>query len=118
VLDKLHALRIHGNKAAHGNQAFSRTALWLLREAYDLARWLHIQYGQGSTDSILPFQAPIHDSKDGVLVEGRERRQILEKLAAQEAQMEVLLGELDVARKMVATAEKKADEIQTLAMSR
>ena len=48
---------------------------------------------------------------------GRGRRQILEKLAAQEAQMEVLLGELDVARKIAATAEKKADEIQSLAMS-
>ena len=35
VLDKLHALRIHGNKAAHGDQAFTRTALWLLREAYN-----------------------------------------------------------------------------------
>src|SRR3954468_18920034 len=48
VLDKLHALRIHGNKAAHGEQAQSRNAVWLLREAYDLARWLYIQYGQGS----------------------------------------------------------------------
>ena len=117
VLDKLHALRIHGNKAAHGDQAFSRNALWLLREAYDLARWLYIQYGQGRTASILPFQAPVDESKDGVLMGGRERRQILDKLAAQEAQMEVLLGELDAARKIAATAEKKTDEIKALAVS-
>jgi type I restriction enzyme, R subunit len=117
VLDKLHALRIHGNKAAHGDQAFSRTALWLLREAYDLARWLYIQYGNGSANSISPFHEPVAASSEGALVDARERRKILEKLAAQESQMEALLVELDAARKAVATAEKKADEIQALAAS-
>jgi type I restriction enzyme R subunit len=117
VLDKLHALRIHGNKAAHGDQAHTRNALWLLREAYDLARWLHIQYGQGSAGSIPPFQAPSAISDDTAGAQGRERRQILEKLAGQEAQMEALLRELDVARKAATTAEKKADEIQALAAS-
>jgi type I restriction enzyme R subunit len=117
VLDKLHALRIHGNKAAHGDQAHTRNALWLLREAYDLARWLHIQYGHGTAGSILSFQEPKVGSRDEAVAKGPERRQILEKLAGQEAQMEALLRELDVARKAAATAEKKADEIQALAAS-
>ena len=47
VLDKLHALRIHGNKAAHGEPVKPQNALWLLREAHDLARWLFINYGDG-----------------------------------------------------------------------
>src|SRR5262249_44498346 len=47
VLNKLHALRMHGNKAAHGEPATSRSALWLLREAFDLGRWLFVQYGKG-----------------------------------------------------------------------
>ena len=47
----------------------------------------------------------------------REKRQVLEKLAAQEAQMEALLRELEVARQTAATAEKKAEEIQALASS-
>ncbi len=38
VLDKLHALRIHGNKAAHGEPVRAHHALWLLKEAHDLAR--------------------------------------------------------------------------------
>jgi type I site-specific restriction endonuclease len=117
VLDKLHALRIHGNKAAHGDQAHSRNALWLLQEAYDLARWLYIQYGNGTIASILPFRTPKADATGVTIVQGRERRNILEKLAAQETQMEALLGELDVARKAAATAEKKADELQALAAS-
>ena len=46
VLDKLHALRMHGNKAAHGEPVRAQHALWLLKEAHDLARWLCIQYGK------------------------------------------------------------------------
>src|ERR1041384_8430172 len=33
VLSKLHAIRMHGNKAAHGDKATTATALWILREA-------------------------------------------------------------------------------------
>ncbi len=47
----------------------------------------------------------------------REKRQVLEKLAAQEAQMEALLRELEEARQATVTAEKRADEISALASS-
>lgn len=117
VLDKLHALRIHGNKAAHGDQAFSQTAIWLLREAYDLARWLFIQYDNGSSVSINSFKPPTGDSQGAAFADERERRQILEKIAAQEAQMEALLRELDLTRTAVTTAEKQADEIRALSSS-
>lgn len=118
VLDKLHALRIHGNKAAHGEPATTRNALWLLQEAFDLARWLFIQYGKGDAKSIPAFVPPSPEGTDeskGQLK--REKRQVLEKLAAQEAQMEALLRELDAAREAAVTAEKKVEEIQSLASS-
>jgi len=119
VLAKLHALRIHGNKAAHGEPATTRSALWLLQEAFDLGRWLFIQYGKGDAGSIPAFEQPppegTEDSKGQLK---REKRQILEKLAAQEAQMETLLRELEAARQAAATADKKADEeIEALALS-
>jgi type I restriction enzyme R subunit len=115
ILDKLHALRIHGNKAAHGNEGYSRTALWLLQEAYDLSRWLFVQYGKGQISAIPPFQAPRPPPKESNSAEKRERRQILEKLAAQEAQMDALLRELDAARQTASAAEKKAEELQAIA---
>lgn len=118
VLDKLHALRIHGNKAAHGEPATTRNALWLLQEAFDLGRWLFIQYGKGDAKSIPTFVQPspegTEESKDQLK---REKRQVLEKLAAQEAQMETLLRELEAARQETVTAEKKADEVRALASS-
>lgn len=111
VLDKLHALRIHGNKAAHGEQVKPQNALWLLREAYDLARWLFVRYGGGNARELPTFQQPGMPQAAG----GRERRQLLEKLATQEAQMDSLLRELETARQQAIAAEKKAEEIQALA---
>lgn len=118
VLDKLHALRIHGNKAAHGEPATVRTALWLLQEAFDLGRWLFVQFAKGDAAAIPAFEQPSAEGVDeskGQLK--REKRQVLEKLAAQEAQMEALLRELDAAREAAVTAEKKVEEIQSLASS-
>ena len=118
VLDKLHALRIHGNKAAHGELATVPTALWLTQEAFDLARWLFLQFLKGDAATIPPFVQPVSEAADdskGQLK--REKRQVLEKLAAQEAQMEALLRELEAARAATSTAEKKVEEIQSLASS-
>jgi len=118
VLDKLHALRIHGNKAAHGEPATVRTALWLLQEAFDLGRWLFVQFAKGDAAAIPAFKqssAQGVDESKGQLK--REKRQVLEKLAAQEARMETLLLELDAAREAAVTAEKRVEEIQSLASS-
>ena len=111
VLDKLHALRIHGNKAAHGEPVRAHHALWLLKEAHDLARWLCIQYGQVKANQLPVFAQPSASDK----ADARERRQILEILSAQEAQMEALLSELEEARSKASEAEKEAAELKELA---
>jgi type I restriction enzyme R subunit len=113
VLDKLHALRIHGNKAAHGEPVHSQSALWLLREAHDLARWLCVQYGRASAEELGTFsQPPTPDQTDE-----RDRRRILEKLAAQEAQMDALLSELEETRSKAIAAEKEAADLKAIAQS-
>jgi type I restriction enzyme R subunit len=117
VLDKLHAIRIHGNKAAHGEPATTRNALWLLKEAFDLARWLFIQFGKGDVSDIPAFTQPTATGDDTKGQLKREKREVLEKLAAQEAQMEALLQELELARQSAATAERKAEELAALASS-
>ncbi|MDI9849547.1 DEAD/DEAH box helicase family protein [Rhodoblastus sp. 17X3] len=116
VLDKLHALRIYGNKAAHGETIVVQNALWLLQEAYDLARWLFIRFGNGDASKIPSFVQPAATPGDETKAQfKRDKRQALEKLAAQEAQMDALLHELEAARQNVATAEKKAEELALLA---
>lgn len=89
----------------------AQSALWLLKEAHDLARWLCVQYGGRKAGEIPAFKQPAAPQA----AEARERRQILEKLAAQEAQMDALLRELDTARQAATVAERKAEELQALA---
>lgn len=116
VLDKLHALRIHGNKAAHGDPASTKNALWLIKEAFDLSRWIFVQARKGTPDELPKFteipQSVVDETKGKLK---RERRELLEKLAGQEAQMEKLLHELEEARQTATAAEKKAAEIEALA---
>ena len=94
VLDKLHALRIYGNRAAHGEPVREREALWLLREAHDLARWFCVQHGGQHSATLPPFSKPFTPRRHEV----RERRRILERIAAQEAQLADLLTELEKQR--------------------
>lgn len=111
VLDKLHALRIHGNKAAHGEQVKFKSALWLLGEAHDLARWLHMGYGGGNAQNIPKFRQPSEPK-----IEPRKWRQAFEKLAAQEAQIEHSLYNIETARQNEkATVEKKTTALDTFA---
>lgn len=113
VLDKLHALRMHGNKAAHGEPVRTQHALWLLKEAHDLARWLCIQYGKQKANQLPAFVQPAAPGQ----AEAKEKRRILEKLAAQEAQMDALLAELEEARAKASEAKQEAAELKKLAAS-
>lgn len=114
VIDKLHALRIHGNKAAHGTPQNPKNALWLIKEAFDLGRWAYIHANKGRPADLPEFtevpQAPGADTKGRLK---REKRQLLEKLASQEAQMEKILQELEDARK----AEARVEELSALSVS-
>ena len=116
VLDKLHALRIHGNKAAHGDPASTKNALWLIKEAFDLSRWVFVQARKGTPDELPKFteipQSVVDETKGKLK---REKRELLEKLAGQEAQMENLLQELEETRQTATAAEKKAAETEALA---
>ena len=111
VVNKLHTLRMHGNKGAHGEAVRASDALWLLKECHDLARWLCIQRGRAKADQLPDFKEPPAPEQTSA----RERRRILERLATQEAQMEALLAELEEARSKASVAEKEAAELKQAA---
>lgn len=112
IVSKLHALRITGNHAAHGAAVAVSQAKYLLKEAYDLGRWLAVTYlGAGSTD-FPPFVEPTGATPDSKNQLQREKKAVLEKLAAAEAQMQQLLAELDAARAKAVKADATAAELQ------
>lgn len=113
VIDKLHALRIHGNKAAHGDTASVNSALWLIREAWDLGRWLIATYGEGLADSLPSFKQPV-PAQSAKSEYKKERKTLLEQYAQQEALMQALLSELESERLKAAHLERTAEELSKL----
>jgi len=115
VLDKLHLIRIKGNKAAHGQQTTSQTAYELLRDAFDLGRWLAVTFLGIKAEGLPAFHQPkpseAADESKGLLK--RERKAALEALASQEARMMELLQELEVERERAKRVERKAAELET-----
>lgn len=115
VVNKLHAIRMHGNKAAHGEPATVKVATWLLQEAHDIGRWLAVFFRVAHADSIAKFAArssgPADDSKGELK---RQKKAALERLAAQEEQLAQLLAELEEARQKVAVAERRAPDVAAL----
>ncbi|SDH76574.1 DEAD/DEAH box helicase family protein [Roseospirillum parvum] len=117
VLDKLHALRMQGNKAAHGETAKPQTALWLLKEAHDLGRWLAVNFEKADPANLPAFAEPAPQIVKDQAETQRLSKRTLEKLAAQEAQLNELLRELDETRKKAHSAEKKVEELAALSAS-
>lgn len=111
VLNKLHALRTQGNRAAHATgPVTTQIALWILREAFDLARWFALTIHAQKDVEQLQFQEPPQAEADSKGQLKREKKDALQRIAAQEAQMQQLLDELETARLHAAAAEKTLEQ--------
>ncbi len=118
VVDKLHGIRINGNKAAHGDSISVNTSDWLLKEAFDIGRWFFITYAAGTLSECPKFTDPnrLHQNDTKGRLK-RDKKVALQKLAQQEARMEQLLKELDQTRSKAVKAERKADELEALVVA-
>lgn len=58
ILLKLNALRVKGNKAAHGKKVSGSDSKWLLKEAYLIAKWFTCTYFPEMASSIPEYQEP------------------------------------------------------------
>ena len=56
ILDKLHALRKEGNKAAHGQAVDGKRASWVLEEAFQLGAWFLVRFAGSKPDQIPSFR--------------------------------------------------------------
>jgi type I restriction enzyme R subunit len=93
---KLDAIRIHGNKAAHGDAISGKTAQWMLRELFDVGRWLYLAHVGGKVEDLPAFRLPALPTQNAKPAEARAQdRAALEMLALQEAQLEALLKRIE-----------------------
>ncbi len=109
VLQKLHALRLIGNKAAHGHSMDMETSLPLIEEAYLLGQWFCKTYSGDSLDGYPPYIAPAKPSEHAA-----EPDKTAEFLADQLAAAKEELSRLEAAEKAaqaeIATLNQTLDE--------
>ncbi len=79
VLQKLHALRMIGNKAAHGGFIDASVSLALIGDAYLIGQWFYKTYSGESADSYPPFTAPVEATEQSDPVEDRAEQLALAK---------------------------------------
>ena len=109
VLDKLHQIRLDGNKAAHGKPTQSNIALGSLKDAWDLGCWYFLTYGGGKVDECPDFKEPPAEDTKAKLK--KEKKVALEKLAAQEVQLQELLQQVDTLRVQAQAAARTEAEL-------
>jgi hypothetical protein len=66
ILLKLNAIRINGNKAAHGKKVSGGDAKWLLKEAYLVAKWFALTYFPAMSSEIRDYQEPQKKSESDI----------------------------------------------------
>ena len=115
VLNKLHSLRVQGNKAAHGEEVATHQSRWILNEAFDLAKWLVLTYGSTDISTLPKYNEPEPPSTRDPAELRKEKKAILERLAKSEAQTDKLLKELDAERKKVKKSEATTEELRAAA---
>jgi len=109
ILNKLHLLRINGNKAAHGQRVDSSMSLLAHREAYDLGLWLFIVYEKGDPNTCPSYKPP---SKTDIKQTLKNDKQVaLVKLTEKENELQNVLSELDQTRSKSAEVEKTNAEL-------
>lgn len=115
VVNIIDAIRIHGNKAAHGAEGKTSTVLWLLKETHRLGQWLYLTFTKKDQASIPAYQEPTPEQISGKSKAElkREKAAILQRLALQEVQMQKLLDDLAAARHEATAAKATEEELRS-----
>jgi type I restriction enzyme R subunit len=102
VLYKLDALRINGNKAAHGEPITGSTSLWMLSECHAVGSWFYLTYLDGEKEKITTFKEP---PAGGLAAASAAER---------EARLQALIRELDQVKAQVARAPDGVERVTRL----
>ena len=117
VREKMHAVRVRGNKAAHGEPVPPAIVVPLLQHVYDIAVWFHITVDGGRPDAVTRFVpppvVPADEQSKGEIK--REKRELATELARQESLLQQALAALEAERATHAAEVRAArDELTEL----
>jgi len=114
IPNMLHALRIRGNKAAHGVVLSSDTAIELLNHAHQLSIWLYASFCNGDINSVAEFKAPQYHKDDDWQ---KEKLIVLKELLDKENQLQSILSELQKERELSSKIRKSKEELESLLLN-
>ena len=118
VTMKMDAIRIHGNRAAHGDKIKLEDAQWLVKEAHIMGAWMYLKYAGGHADDFPKFQLP-EAPKATAEISPKELKKKQEQLEKAKVELEeAQQREISILRDLQ-IAKEKADELEArLAESR
>ncbi|MDI3337941.1 DEAD/DEAH box helicase family protein [Defluviimonas aestuarii] len=107
ILLKLDAIRVHGNRAAHGENSKAANALVLLKELYHVACWLAISAKKVSADQLPKYSEP--PSPD---VAATAASTLKRQIAEQELQLSELLKRIEEEKEARQATEAEAANLK------
>lgn len=111
VLDKLHSVRLIGNKGAHEAGASVSSADNALKEIFDIGRWMYVMFWNGNSEDVGVYITPDSPQKQ-ISETQRVTRALREKVAAQEAELQILLEKLEAARNEIQKSVAPNEEVK------
>lgn len=76
IIDKLHAIRMSGNRAAHEGKFQKQEPLWILKEAHILSYWLLRFTDKRGTQDPKLFSAPENIKPESVIKQDQHKEQL------------------------------------------
>ncbi len=114
IVDKFHAVRRGGNKAAHEGEVSQHDAIWLLKESYFIGCWLFMAYGEGKLEDCPSFTTPENsqreDESKGEFK--RKNKQLQQKLKEHDEILKQALKELEETKLAQLQAQKEAAQLK------
>ncbi len=113
---KMDVLRIHGNRAAHGDAIKHTDSTWIIKEAYYLGAWLYMAYANGHADDLQDFKLPEAQKTSSNKISAEELEKKKQQLdQAKEELNEIRKREISILRDLQLTKEKAKDLEKRLA---
>ncbi len=110
VIDKLHAIRLKGNLAAHVGGVSIDDAIWLVKETFFLGGWLYLAYHEGKIEDLPKYQVPQPVKPEHVELQ-KDKDRLKEVLDLQTADLQHVKEELVAAEKNQQMAQEEIDAL-------
>lgn len=112
VVEKLHLIRMKGNRAAHSGKVNTQDAIDLVKEAYFLGAWIFIAYHRGSPEQLPKYHLPEPMSAPA------DSSQKAESLKNAEHELSKLQCQLEQAQRRIEELAQEVDEVKIASLQR